>query len=93
MAALCSSKVKFCEKFINPCFWEVMQHPQAIEMCEGVLHILDAQGPKGKGTVQARLEAMEKEVFKCMGMVECGINANHLIITDYTRDIMVMENP
>ncbi|XP_048527995.1 disease resistance protein Pik-2-like [Triticum urartu] len=42
---------------------EVMQHPQAIQMHEGMLHIRDVQGPKGTGTVEAILEAMEKEVF------------------------------
>jgi hypothetical protein len=32
---------------------------------------------------------MEHEVFKCKGMVECGLNANHLMITDFTRDLKV----
>ena len=89
MAASSSSKDKFFENVINPYLREVMQHPQAIEMREGVLHIRDVQGPKGKGTVDARLEAMEQEVFKCKGMVERGLNANHLMITDYTRDLKV----
>src|SRR3990170_4277680 len=86
MAALISSQDKFFENVINPYLREVMQHPQAIEMCEGVLHIRDVQGPKGKGTMDARLEAMEQEVFKCKGMVERGLRANHLMITDFTRD-------
>jgi hypothetical protein len=54
-------------------------------MCEGVLHIRDVQGPKRTGTVEARLEAMEKEVFKCKGMVERGLGANHLMIMDFTH--------
>ena len=62
MAASSSSKDKFFENVINPYLREVMQHPQAIEMREGVLHIRDVQGPKGKGTVDARLEAMEQEI-------------------------------
>ncbi|KAE8799934.1 40S ribosomal protein S5-1 [Hordeum vulgare] len=66
-----------------------MQHPQAIHMREGVLHIRDVQGPKGTGSVEARLEAMEKEVFRCKGRVERGLNANHLMIIDYTRDLKV----
>ena len=70
-----------------------MQHPQAIQMCDGVLHIRDVQGPKGTGSVEARLEAMEQEVFRCKGMVECGLNANHLMIADYTRDLKVDGKP
>ena len=41
------------------------------------------------GTVDARLEAMEQEVFKCKRMVEHGLSANHLMIVDYTRDLKV----
>ncbi|KAE8791728.1 40S ribosomal protein S5-1 [Hordeum vulgare] len=58
-------------------------------MRDGVLHIRDVQGPKGIGSVEARLEAMEQEVFRCKGMVERGLNANHLMIVDYTHDLKV----
>ncbi|KAE8780839.1 40S ribosomal protein S5-1 [Hordeum vulgare] len=58
-------------------------------MRKGVLHIRDVQGPKGTGSVEARLEAMEQEVFRCKAIVECGLNANHLMIADYIRDLKV----
>ena len=58
-------------------------------MHEGLLHICDVQGPKGTVSVEARLEAMVQEVFRCKGMVERRLNANHLMITDYTRDLKV----
>ncbi|KAE8820094.1 40S ribosomal protein S5-1 [Hordeum vulgare] len=87
MAASRSSKDKFFDNVINPYLWDVMQHPQAIQMCGGVLHIHDVQGPKGTGSMGATLEAVEKEVFRCKGMVEHGLNANHLMIADYTRDL------
>ncbi|KAE8815912.1 40S ribosomal protein S5-1 [Hordeum vulgare] len=58
-------------------------------MRDGVLHIHDVQGPKGTGSLEARLEAMEQEVFWCKGMVERGLNANDLMTTDYTRDLKV----
>ena len=89
MAASSSSKDKFFKNVINPYLREVVQHPQTIQMHEGVLYIRDEQGPKGTGTVEARLEAMEQEVFRCKGMVERGLNANHLMIADYTRDLKV----
>ncbi|KAE8790426.1 40S ribosomal protein S5-1 [Hordeum vulgare] len=54
-------------------------------MREGVLHICDVEGPKKTGSVEARLEAMEQQVFKCQGMVECELNANHVMITDFTN--------
>ncbi|KAE8807407.1 40S ribosomal protein S5-1 [Hordeum vulgare] len=58
-------------------------------MRDGVLHIRDVQGPKATGSVEAKLEAMEQEVFRCKGMVERGLNANHLMIADYTSDLNV----
>ncbi|KAI5000451.1 hypothetical protein ZWY2020_005040 [Hordeum vulgare] len=54
-------------------------------MHEGVLHIRDVEGAKKTGSVEARLEAMEQQVFKCQGMVECGLNANHMMITEFTN--------
>ncbi|KAE8798860.1 40S ribosomal protein S5-1 [Hordeum vulgare] len=55
-------------------------------MSEGMLHIRDVEGPKKTGTMETRLEAMEQQVFKCQGMVERGLNANHMMITEFTNN-------
>ncbi|KAE8816573.1 40S ribosomal protein S5-1 [Hordeum vulgare] len=55
-------------------------------MSEGMLHICDVEGPKKTGSVETRLEAMEQQVFKCQGMVERGLNANHMMITEFTSN-------
>ncbi|KAE8777876.1 40S ribosomal protein S5-1 [Hordeum vulgare] len=78
-------KDKFFEKVINPYLAGVLQHPQSIEMHEGVLHIRDVEGPKKTGSMEVRLEAMEQQVFKCQGMVERGLNVNHMMITEFTN--------
>ena len=83
MASSSSSKDKFYEKVINPYLPEVMKHPQAIEMSEGVLHIRDVQGPKKEGSEKARLAAVEQEIFTCQRMLERGLSANHSMITDF----------
>ncbi|KAE8775105.1 40S ribosomal protein S5-1 [Hordeum vulgare] len=85
-------KDKFFEKVINPYLARVLQHPQSIEMHEGVLHIRDVEGPKKTGSVEARLEAMEQQVFKCQGMVERGLNANHMMITKFTNEHKIDAN-
>ena len=54
-------------------------------MHEGVLHIRDVEGTKNIGSVETRLEAMEQQVFKCQGMVEHGLNANHMMVTEFTN--------
>ncbi|KAE8798589.1 40S ribosomal protein S5-1 [Hordeum vulgare] len=71
---------------INAYLPEVMKHPQTIEMRDGVLHIRDVQGAKRIGTVEARLEAVKKEIFRCQGMMEHGLSAKHAMITEFTRD-------
>ncbi|KAE8798551.1 40S ribosomal protein S5-1 [Hordeum vulgare] len=55
-------------------------------MSEGMLHIRDVDGPKKTGSMETRLEAMEQQVFKCQGMVERGLNANHMMITEFTSN-------
>ena len=93
MAASSSSKDKFFKNVINPYLWEVVRHPQVIEMHEGVLHLCDVPCPKGTGTVEASLEAMEQDVFRCKGMVERGLHANHLMTTDLSCDLEVDGKP
>ena len=78
-------KDKFFEKVINPYLAEVLRHPQTIEMREGVLHIRDVEGPKKTGSVETRPEAMEQQVFKCQGMVKHGLNANPMMIAEFTN--------
>ncbi|KAE8812708.1 40S ribosomal protein S5-1 [Hordeum vulgare] len=51
-----------------------------------MLHIRDVEGPKKTGSVETRLEAMEQQVIKCQGMGERGLNANHMMITEFTSN-------
>ena len=55
-------------------------------MCEGVLHIRDVEGPRRTESVETKLEAVEQQVFKCQGMVERGLNANQMMIKEFTND-------
>ena len=41
---------------------------------------------QGDGIVEARLEAMEQDVFRCKGMVEHGINASHTMLAEFTNN-------
>ncbi|KAE8787676.1 40S ribosomal protein S5-1 [Hordeum vulgare] len=61
-------------------------------MREGMLHIRDVEGPKKTGSMETRLEAMEQHVCKCQGMVERGVNANHMMITEFTNKLRIDAN-
>ncbi|KAE8787701.1 40S ribosomal protein S5-1 [Hordeum vulgare] len=86
------SEDKIFEKVINPYLTGVLQHPQSIEIREGMLHIRDVEGPKKTRSMETRLEAMEQQVFKCQGMVERGLNANHMMIMEFTNKHMIDAN-
>ena len=87
MASSNTPKDKFFEKVINPYLVEVLHHPKTMELHEGVLHIRDVEGPRRTGSVETRLEAMEQNFFKCQGMVERGLNANHMIISELANNL------
>ncbi|KAE8795050.1 40s ribosomal protein s5-1 [Hordeum vulgare] len=42
--------------------------------------------------METRLEAMEQQFFKCQGMVERGLNANHMMITEFTYEHRIDAN-
>ena len=50
------------------------------------MHIRDAEGPRKTRSMEARLEALEQEVFKCQEMVERGLDSNHIMITEFTNN-------
>ena len=70
MSSSSAPKDKFFVKVINPYLADVLQHPQTIEMHEGLLHIRDVEGPRKTRSTEARLEALEQQVFKCQEMVD-----------------------
>ena len=76
MASPSSPKDTFVVNVINPYLAEVKKHPQVVQMKEGVLHQEDLKGPIKEGSVQARLEEVEQEVFKYKKMTERGVEAN-----------------
>ena len=86
MTSPSAPKDKFFEKVINPYLEEVMQHPQTIEMHEGLLHIRNVEGPRRTGSTEARLGALEQQVFKCQEVVERGLDSNHIMITEFTNN-------
>ena len=86
MTSPSAPKDKFFERVINPYLAEVLQHPKTIEMREGVLHIRDVEGPRRTGSMETKLEAVEQQVFKCQGMVEHGLNANQMMIAEFTNN-------
>jgi hypothetical protein len=87
---------------INPYTRELKMHPKELLLKDGELQIKDVRGPKGEGSLEARMEALEQEVFKYKKMVECKVDIIHRInqelvakykkeTTELWRDILSLQ--
>jgi hypothetical protein len=58
---------------------ELKMHPKELSLKDGKVQIEDVQGPKGEGSLEARMEELEQEVFKYKKMVEREVDIIHRI--------------
>jgi hypothetical protein len=69
---------------------ELKMHPKELLLKDGELQIKDVQGPKGEGSLKARMEALEQEVFKYKKMAEREVDIVHRInqelVTKYKKE-------
>jgi hypothetical protein len=64
---------------INPYMRELKMHPKELSLKDGKLQIEDVQGPTGEGSLEARMEVLEQEVFKYKKMAEREVDIIHRI--------------
>jgi hypothetical protein len=64
---------------INPYMRLLKMHPKELSLKDGKLQIEDVQGPTGEGSLEARMEALEQEVFKYKKMAEREVDIIHRI--------------
>jgi hypothetical protein len=61
-----------------------------LSLKDGELLIKDVQGPKGEGSLEARMEALEQEVFKYKKMAEREVNIicriNQELVAKYKKE-------
>jgi hypothetical protein len=75
---------------INPYMRELKMHLKELSLKDGELQIKDVQGPKGEGSLEARMEALEQEVFKYRKMAEREVDIiyriNQEFVTKYKKE-------
>jgi hypothetical protein len=64
---------------INLYMRELKMHLKELLLKDGELQIKDVQVPKGEGSLEARMEALEQEVFKYKKMAEHELDIIHMI--------------
>jgi hypothetical protein len=70
MSSSGSSEENSLADIINSYMRELKMHPKELSLKDGELQIEDVQGPMGEGSLEARMEALEQEVFKYKKMAE-----------------------
>jgi hypothetical protein len=64
---------------INPYMKELKMHPKELLLKDGKVQIEDVWGPKGKGSLEARMEELEQEVFRYKKMAKRKVDIIHRI--------------
>jgi hypothetical protein len=64
---------------VNPYMDELKMHPKELSLKDGEMHIEDVRGPKGEGSLEARMEKLEQEVFVYKKMAEREVDIIHRI--------------
>src|SRR3954449_9593632 len=69
---------------------ELKMHPKVLSLKHGKLQIEDVRGPKGEGSLEARMEKLEQEVFTYKKMaervVETVYKANQESIAEHKKE-------
>jgi hypothetical protein len=79
MSSSGSSEENSLADIINPYMRELKMHPKELSLKDGKLQIEDVQGPTGEGSLEARMEALEQEVFKYKKMAKREVDIIHRI--------------
>lgn len=58
---------------------ELKMHPKELLLKDGKVQVEDVRGPKGEGTLEARMEKLEQEVFRYKKMAEREVDIIHRI--------------
>jgi hypothetical protein len=79
MDSASNDKENSLANIINPYMRELKMHPKELSLKDGKLQIEYVQGLIGEGSLEARMEALEQEVFKYKKMAEREVDIIHKI--------------
>jgi hypothetical protein len=63
----------------NPYMNKLKMHPKELSLKDGKVQVEDVRGPKGEGSLEARMEKLEQEVFGYKKMAEREVDIIHRI--------------
>ena len=82
MSSTGSVKGDSLEDIINPYMRELKINPKELLLEGGEVRIKEVQGPKGEGSLEDRMEALDHEVFRYRKMAERKVDIIHKICSE-----------
>ncbi|XP_051211378.1 uncharacterized protein [Lolium perenne] len=79
MSSCGSPKDNSFVNFVNPYMNELKMHPKELLLKDGKVQVEDGRGPKGEGSLEARMEKLEEKVFRYKKMAEREVDIIHKI--------------
>ena len=76
---------------VNRFLSSVVSPVKTLTFKEGVLLMEEVKAPKTKGTVEEKLQILEDTVFRYGTMVECSLDAHHLMNLEIEKKVEVYE--
>ena len=81
MSASKPPKDSFFVNVVTPYMDELKMHPKESQMVDGKLRTEDVRGPKGEGSLEARMEKLEQEVFTYKKLAEREVGVFHSMVS------------
>ena len=75
-------KDNFFVNVVNPYMNELKLHPKELLLKDGKVQEEDVRGPKGEGSLEARMEELEQEIFSYKKMAEREVDIIHSITAE-----------
>src|SRR3954471_16746909 len=67
---------------LNPYMYELKIHPKELILKDGKVQMREVQGPKGEGSLEDMMEALEQEVFRYKKVAEREVDVIHKISSE-----------
>ena len=91
MSSLGASEDNSLVDVVNPYMAELNMHPKELSLKDGKLQIEDVRGPKGEGSLEAKMEKLEQEVFMYRKMAEREVDIiyriNVELISEHKKEV------
>src|SRR4051812_40494119 len=86
MSSFGSPKEDSSMDILNPYMYAMKIHPKELLLKDGKVHVKEVQVPKGEGSLEDRVEALEQEAFRYKNMAEHKVDVIHKMSSELVAE-------